>query len=417
MMERNSAVRRYLVAAVVLLTLAGGSVPARDVVNLKNGKTLSGRIIGETATEVRLLIDDIEIPLNKEHIASIIRDGALHPVDSSGEEGSAGANPTPIRYNAPTPTPGEGGPATGVAGEEAPFPGEQPLIPMLLPLDRFRLVTGSVVNFRSGPGTTSERVASLARGAVLIELEQDDAWLHGRTEDGVKGWIATEYTRKANATVAVATGDRLNIRGGPGLDKQVTGQLRRGQIVMVIDQQDEWAHIRDLEGRFGWAAAGYLRTIRDLGAVRPAIAEMSTAAAESFLSEGFAANWSDGEGGWKHLGMTVANDALVRNGVAVLLLLSDQTRAGEAKPGESFRSSSVIWQQQFGSRPELEDLGFSLGLVETTGRAAVGYVQGERMEGGWRIETEVNGEDLAVGRLGIVVQEGLQRGAVAVFEH
>jgi len=216
--------------------------------------------------------------------------------------------------------------------------------------------------------------------------------------------------------VAAVTGTRVNLRSGPATEHDIRGQLDRGELVVVIDRHEDWSHVRDLAGRFGWMSGAYLREVGDLQLVRPAIAEMSPAAAQSFLEKGFSLAWSDGaEPGWKHLSMVIENDTLVRNGSAVLLMLCAGAESATAQDGESFRSPNVTFQERFATRAALEDLGLSLGLLETAAAAAVAYVKGERGDAGWKLEVEVREKDAANCRLGLVVQEGLQRGAVAML--
>jgi SH3-like domain-containing protein len=419
-MERKmKSAARCLVILTGVFAFTMHPVFGKDVVNLTNGKSLTGTIIEETDTEVRLLIDDIEIPLNRRNIVSIVRDGVLHPVKASDEEpkpSSEQLNPTPLHLRTPTPTPPGIQPAVESA-TEFPFPGKEPLIPTLLPLDRFRLVTGKVVNFRSGPGTTLSIIEALPRGTVLMELEEEDYWLRCRTQEGKEGWIASEFTRKVDAQVAAATATPfLNMRAGPSADQAVIGKLNRGKLVIVVDEQGDWSHVRTLEGKYGWASSRYLQILTDLRGIRPAIAEMSSAAADSFLEKGFSSTWTASEGGWKHLSMNIGNDVLVRNGVVVLLLLWGEAEEGEKEADEVLRSESLVWQERFNSQSSMEDLGFSLGLVQTTRSVLVAYVQGERGETGWELEVDVKEAAIPGCRFGLVVQEGLQRGAIAVFE-
>jgi SH3-like domain-containing protein len=429
-------IRRLGAATLTLVMLASlaGLAIARDVINLKNGKTLSGRIIEQTDTEVRLLIDDIEIPISTENIVSIVRDGVLQPVEpdeTAGEEppseDSDEANPPPVYRNEPTPTPSEAGmPGTpdspGVPGEASgedidyPYPGREPLVPLLLPLGRFRVVTGSVVNLRSGPGTNYRALAGLPKRTLLLQLDEEDFWVRVETESGEQGWISAEYTEQADAVVAVSTGQRLNVRAGPSLQQAVIGRLDRGDLVILIEDRDGWAHIRNMEGEYGWVSTEYLEELTDLRTVRPAIAEMGTAAAETFLDQGFSAQWTGAEDDrWDYLTLTVENDTLVRNGVGVLLLLWNQEPPVDVNSTEILHGDCIVGKQTFSSSADFEDLGFSLALRDTTHTAVVAYLRGEKSGEGWKMEVNILEQALKGCRLGMVVQQGLQRGAVAAF--
>jgi uncharacterized protein YraI len=411
-----------------------GLAPARDVINLKNGKTLSGQIIEQTDTEVRLLIDDIEIPISTENIVSIVRDGVLQPVEGqetpgkeTPPEGSEETNPPPVYRNKPTPTPSDVGmpgisDSTGSPGistgndADYPYPGREPLVPLLLPLGRFRVITGSVVNLRSGPGTNYRALAGLPKGTLLLEVDEEDFWVRVETESGDKGWISAEYTEQADAVVAVSTGQRLNVRAGPSLQQAVVGRLNRGDLVILIERRDGWGHVRNMEGEYGWVSTKYLDELTDLKTVRPAIAEMGTAAAKTFLEQGFSSEWTGADDDqWDYLTLTVANDSLVRNGVGVLLLLWNQEPPVDVDSTEILEGDSIVQKQTFSSPADFEDLGFSLALRDTTDTAVVAYLRGEKTEEGWKMEANILEQALKGCRLGMVVQQGLQRGAVAVF--
>jgi len=410
----------------LILFLASGACFGRDVVNLANGKTLSGEIIDETDTEVRLLIDDIEIPVSKKNIVSIVQDGKLRPVNQAPVESATGEeNPPPVYRTEPTPTPPDVGlpvipEVTGPSTVEEsgfPYPGREPLIPILLPLGRFRVVTGSVVNLRSGPGTNHSLVAALPKDTILLEEDEEDNWIRVVTERGEKGWIAAEYTEGADAVVAVSTGNRLNVRAGPSVRQAVIGQIDRGDPVILIETKDGWGHIRYAEGSYGWVSSKYLEELQDLRMVRPAIAEMGPAAAASFLEKGFSSQWSGEEGSdWKHLTLTLGNDALVRNGVGVIMFLWNSPPPPSVGSREIVRSDDIVSREYATTRAQFEDLGFSLALRDTTNAALVIYLRGKDAGDAWKLEMDVLEQALEGCRIGIVVQQGLQRGAIAIFK-
>jgi hypothetical protein len=216
--------------------------------------------------------------------------------------------------------------------------------------------------------------------------------------------------------VAVSTGNRLNVRAGPSLQQAVIGRLDRGDIVILVETRDGWGHIRKQEGEYGWVSSKYLEVLDDLKTVRPAIAEMGSAAAETFLETGFSSEWSgEEEDEWRLLSLTVQNDVLVRNGVGVLLLLWDREPPADVESREILEGNRIVRKDTFASSAEFEDLGFSLALRDTTHTAVVAYIRGTETDKGWNMEVNVLKLALEGCRLGMVVQQGLQRGAVAVF--
>lgn len=110
-------------------------------------------------------------------------------------------------------------------------------------------VTGSVYqtsNVRSGPDTRFEIVAQLSAGdQVQVDgRDADSRWLHILMPTGDVGWLPVfalvldgdladvplfdddpEGTPEPDATVSVISYGRVNVRGGPGTDYEIVGQL------------------------------------------------------------------------------------------------------------------------------------------------------------------------------------------------
>ena len=55
----------------------------------------------------------------------------------------------------------------------------------------------------------------------------------------------------------VITATSLNVRAGAGTQFGVQFALESGAIVDVLEQQNDWVHIRDEQGRDGWVAARF----------------------------------------------------------------------------------------------------------------------------------------------------------------
>lgn len=102
------------------------------------------------------------------------------------------------------------------------------------------IVTGNGLNIRSGPGTNYGSVGNYASGTRVNILEQitvnGTTW--GCTD---KGWISLGYvyvdgTRTDESSYGTVTGDKVNIRSGPGTGYASVGSLSAGDEVEILAQ-------------------------------------------------------------------------------------------------------------------------------------------------------------------------------------
>jgi uncharacterized protein YgiM (DUF1202 family) len=59
----------------------------------------------------------------------------------------------------------------------------------IVPADKMVSVTGSVVNIRSGPGTTNKVIAKVRRGDELEVRGETPSWYNVKLSSGAEGWI------------------------------------------------------------------------------------------------------------------------------------------------------------------------------------------------------------------------------------
>lgn len=117
-------------------------------------------------------------------------------------------------------------------------------------------ISGSVVNIRSGPGSSYEIVGTVLQDTeVTIQQKQGD-WYKvslGKTT----GWVSASLlstSTKSNPTVQV-TGELVNLRSGPGTGYSKVGQAAQGETLTLIDVQGDWYKVRTAGGLECYIAA------------------------------------------------------------------------------------------------------------------------------------------------------------------
>jgi len=57
----------------------------------------------------------------------------------------------------------------------------------------------------------------------------------------------------------------LNLRGGPGVEYQVAGRLKKGDVLDVIESAPGWFYVRTPDGVQGWVMDQYTEPVQPVG--------------------------------------------------------------------------------------------------------------------------------------------------------
>lgn len=118
--------------------------------------------------------------------------------------------------------------------------------------------TASVLNVRSGPGTSYKIINKFYRDTACYVLEKSGNWSRVRSFNGTTGWVSNTYLSK-NATARVSTkGGRLNVRSKASTSGAILGSLNNGTKVTATNVSGNWAYV--VYGSLkGWASLNYLK--------------------------------------------------------------------------------------------------------------------------------------------------------------
>ena len=112
------------------------------------------------------------------------------------------------------------------------------------------VVTNTDANIRQGYGTNWDRIAQLKKGTLLVVIGQKDDWLRIRMPDQKIGWIRNDLV-EFNPTILV-TLDRCNIRMGPGTNFMIKATVEKGTPLVKISEQQGWSQVYLPDGETGW---------------------------------------------------------------------------------------------------------------------------------------------------------------------
>ena len=168
------------------------------------------------------------------------------------------------------------------------------------------VVTGDVVNVRSGAGTGYERLTQFAKGTTVAILGEENGWYQVSWGDST-GYILKDYVAADSANAAV-TGGVVNVRSGPGTGYSRVAQVGTGKRVALLAEEGGWFRVA-FDGTTGYILGDYIAP--DAGALDALLAaeaaegssaaevgatETSTAAAESGVITGGTVNVRAGAG-------------------------------------------------------------------------------------------------------------------------
>ncbi len=314
-----------------------------------------------------------------------------------------------------------------------------PLAPPPMPTGKCRGITANNLNLRVGPSTDYERVGSVSKGEVFLELAEEDGWFQGITSQGVEGWILGRYTEPLENQIIVITGDRVNFRQSPDTGAQMIRKLDRGELLLLLravipparptpkpgdkpaHEEEYWVQARDADGKVGWLSAAYAAVVVNRSALIPRIFEPSDLSPEGLFAV------TPGEAGDKARSkakIEVTDLSLVRNGkIAVVVQYNGIVKSPDALLGliDTAEEKDRVWRRSYRGAT-LSELGFDSKLIESIEGVVVAICKGKREGDKWVYELTVS-RDAAQStpeqpldiKYGFVVQSGKNRGAIVSF--
>ncbi|OPX47419.1 SH3 domain-containing protein [Clostridium thermobutyricum] len=131
-------------------------------------------------------------------------------------------------------------------------------------------VTASILNVRSGAGTSHKVIGSLRNGSTVTIVETKNGW-HKIKYGSSYGYVSSSYI-KINSTssngsannseniqkTGKVTADVLNVRSGRGTNYSKIGAVRGGSTVTIVETKNGWHKIKYGNG-YGYVSAQYVR--------------------------------------------------------------------------------------------------------------------------------------------------------------
>jgi uncharacterized protein YgiM (DUF1202 family) len=128
------------------------------------------------------------------------------------------------------------------------------------------VVVANRVNVRGKAGLSGEVIGHLTNGEPVTVIEEvtlknsgpsePSAWAKINLPQTIRVWVHGSFIDQASSTVKAT---KLNLRGGPGENFSVLGQLHKGDAVKPIEAKGDWTQIEPPATAYAFVAAPYLK--------------------------------------------------------------------------------------------------------------------------------------------------------------
>ncbi|PKM77558.1 MAG: hypothetical protein CVU90_06835 [Firmicutes bacterium HGW-Firmicutes-15] len=114
------------------------------------------------------------------------------------------------------------------------------------------IVSGSVVNIRSGPGTQYNIAGTIYKNASVEMLSKTGEWYKVKYGT-VSGWINQSLLSKNTSEKYLKVNqDVVNLRSGPGITNKMVAQVYKGDSLVLLEVQGEWNKVKTASGQVAY---------------------------------------------------------------------------------------------------------------------------------------------------------------------
>jgi SH3-like domain-containing protein len=124
-------------------------------------------------------------------------------------------------------------------------------------------------NLRAGQNTNFELLGQLKEGDEIVVLGESFDWRKVKLPVDAKAYVNAGFVKDLGKGVGEVSGNRLNIRAAALVSASIIGQLKKGELIRILEKKDDWYRIEPPEESFGWVLNEFLeKTSKDIPAAR-----------------------------------------------------------------------------------------------------------------------------------------------------
>ncbi|HPP00720.1 MAG: SH3 domain-containing protein [Candidatus Omnitrophica bacterium] len=380
-----------------------------DTLIFKNGTQVIGTILSMTDEKIIMDVFGTTTEFLRSEVLEIIRKEGEPPADQPPAT-SPETVPTETESIKP-PLPETAAPAAPAAPvmpqpqAEDPF---QPLLPVLLPHGHAYQVQGSAgVRFREGPDLDSPIISVLPGKTILMEVEIAGGWLRAKTLDGKEGWIHPNFVLPMESVPCLVTGENVNLREAPGELYRPLAKLRKGEVVLKLEEQGDWWFVLYQEAVSGWCNKAFLQPATDENLIRPPLRAVQNQDAGMPILMVKRAETAETQ----HITFTVRDPNIVL-GQKTNLIVFYQDPVLFQSDKSTYMSDAIIQRVRLKSSADILQEGFPEELAVRFVGGDILTLEGQPAAEGWQFQ--LTAPESAALAFAFVVQKGPARGTVVL---
>jgi len=113
-------------------------------------------------------------------------------------------------------------------------------------------ITVKTVNLRAGQNANFEAIGQLKQGDEVVIVGESFDWRKVKLTKDAKAFVNAGFVKDLGDGIGKVTGNRLNIRAAAVANASLLGQLKKDQLVRIIEKTNDWYRIEPSEGSYGW---------------------------------------------------------------------------------------------------------------------------------------------------------------------
>ena len=119
-------------------------------------------------------------------------------------------------------------------------------------------IKAKTANVRAGQNTNFESLGQVQEGTELVVVGASFDWRKIKLPADAKAYVNGGFVKDLGDGVGEVTGNRLNVRAGALVNAAIIGQLKKGDLIRILEKKNDWYRIEPPDQSFGWVLNEFL---------------------------------------------------------------------------------------------------------------------------------------------------------------